>query len=89
MGLSRDGSVVTGDSMAEALRSVLDQLGDAFPPGRIDIVAGEGSDAAVTDEAYRHARQRWPRAEVVITEGGQPLYPYLVGAAPAGPVVEG
>lgn len=74
-----DGTVLAAASLGEAVLSLLRHLVGSSAPSRIEIIAGEGSEADVTDLISQRATQTWPGAELVIVDGGQPHYPYLIG----------
>ena len=80
---SSDGSVSTAPSVRGALWSLLEHLTEASTPARIEVITGDGSDPKVTSDVRRHITRSWPHAEVIVIDGGQPLYPYLVGVEPA------
>jgi len=78
-----DGPVAISTSLQEALTRLIDQLGGETSPARIVIICGIGADPHATDRARGHVTSRWPEAELVVIEGGQPHYPYLVGVESA------
>lgn len=74
-----DGKVGTAGSLNEAVLSLLEGLAGDSIPIRIEIVTGEGAEAGATAAVRRHVAERWPAADVVFTEGGQPHFPYVIG----------
>lgn len=66
-------------TVGEALASV---LADLVGPGTSEllIVEGEGADPAATTQAVAAVVAARPGLRVETLDGGQPLYPYLVGA---------
>ena len=45
----------------------------------VTVITGAEADAAVTADPVAWIGQRDPAVEVEVHDGGQPLYPYLVG----------
>jgi dihydroxyacetone kinase-like predicted kinase len=80
---SADGTVATAATQRQAVLDLLEALAGGSDPTRIELVTGEGSDPEVTAEARSHIADVWPGADVIIIEGGQPHYPYLIGVEPA------
>jgi len=68
---------------ATAYRRALLALLDAVVDGQHEIVtliAGAGAEAAVTDAAAAWLAEARPGADLQVVDGGQPVYPYLIGA---------
>lgn len=74
-----DGAVMAVGSPFEGLRSIVDRAVDGAAPTRVELALGADADPAVADDLSRHCSGRWPGLEVSVIDGGQPLYPYLVG----------
>lgn len=79
MTMRTDGEVGTAGSLNEAVLLLLEELSDGSDPTRIEFIIGEGAEAEVTADARRHVVERWPEADLILTEGGQPHFPYLIG----------
>ena len=45
----------------------------------VTLVAGEGADAALAEKVAATLGHDRPELEVVVIDGGQPVYPLLVG----------
>ncbi|MET0919648.1 MAG: DAK2 domain-containing protein [Acidimicrobiia bacterium] len=69
---------VATDSAAAAAIVMLDEL-IADDGELVTLVVGEGADAAGTERIAAHIAEAHPDVELEVHEGGQPLYPYLVG----------
>lgn len=83
LGFVEGALVVIAATMGEALASVLADL--VLPAtGLVMIVEGEGADPAETAGAVDGVAASWPDVEVEVLAGGQPHYPYLIGARARG-----
>lgn len=79
MARSGRGGISTAGSSGDAVRGLLADLASGGVPARVTLVRGEGSDPE-TDSAIREfVASRWPEAELVEIDGGQPHDAYLVG----------
>ena len=45
----------------------------------VTLIAGEDADPAITESLLGHLAASYPEASVDVIDGGQPLYPYLIG----------
>jgi DAK2 domain fusion protein YloV len=76
--LTRDGLVAATASPADAVCKLLEQLVDDESE-IITVLVGSDAPAHETDRIREHIEFRFPNVEVEFHDGGQPLYPYLVG----------
>jgi DAK2 domain fusion protein YloV len=65
-------------AFGEALRALLERVVDAEAEA-VTLIAGAGADADVTADAVGWLREYRSGIPVDVVDGGQPLYPYLVG----------
>ena len=77
--ITREGICVATDSAADAAIAMLDVLVDDDVE-LVTLVVGAEADPADTARISTHLDRAHPGVEVEVHEGGQPLYPYLVGA---------
>jgi uncharacterized protein len=76
--LSREGVCGSASSSADAAIALVDHLvGDGSE--LITVLVGSGAAAADTTRLEEHLALRYPHVDVEVHEGGQPLYPYLIG----------
>ncbi len=74
----RAGICVATDSADAAAIVMLDVLLD--DDGElVTLVVGEAADPSGTERIAAHLASAHPDVELEVHEGGQPLYPYLVG----------
>lgn len=79
LGLSKDGVVTIAESIAVAARGVLEHI--VKPTHElVTIIEGEGASPANTRRITDFLAEVYPDIEVDVHHGGQPLYPYLLGA---------
>jgi DAK2 domain fusion protein YloV len=78
MALTRDGINATADSAVEAVVALVDLLVDGDSE-LVTVLVGSEARAADTDRLRDHLRLGHPQVEVEVHDGGQPLYPYLIG----------
>ena len=79
MGLVRgDGIVAIAPSVAAATQALLGHL-VGEDAELVTMIAGAGADESTTAEIEAWLRTNRPGVEVEVHEGGQPLYPYLLG----------
>jgi DAK2 domain fusion protein YloV len=78
MALSRDGIVATTESPADAVCKLLAQLVDDDSE-IVTVLVGSDAPATETQRIREHIEFTFPHVEVEFHDGGQPLYPYLVG----------
>ena len=76
--LSRDGVVATTNSPADAVCELLGKLVDESSE-IVTVLVGRDAPAHETERIREHLEVRFPHLEVEFHDGGQPLYPYLVG----------
>jgi DAK2 domain fusion protein YloV len=76
--LSRDGIVAAVGSPADAVCSLLAELVDGDSE-IVTVLVGSDARAAETQRIREHVELRFPHVEIEFHDGGQPLYPYLVG----------
>ena len=79
MGIVRgDGIVAVATSALAATQALLEHLVDDERE-LVTVITGADADAGVTAELVSWMADRFPDIEVEVHDGGQPLYPYLVG----------
>jgi hypothetical protein len=76
--LTRDGLVAATGSPADAVCTLLEKLVDDDSE-IVTVLVGSDAPAHETDRIREHIEFRFPHVEVEFHDGGQPLYPYLVG----------
>jgi dihydroxyacetone kinase-like predicted kinase len=76
--LTRDGVLTTAPSALDALFVLVDRLLDT-PAELVTVVMGADADQRDTKRISQHVGRAHPDVELEIHDGGQPLYPYLVG----------
>jgi DAK2 domain fusion protein YloV len=76
--LSRDGIVAATSSPADAVCTLLGQLVDENSE-IVTVLVGSDAPASETQRIREHIEFTFPQVEVEFHDGGQPLYPYLVG----------
>jgi len=76
--VSRDGVVATTSSPADAVCELLGKLVDDSSE-IVTVLVGSGAPAHETQRIREHLEVTFPHLEVEFHDGGQPLYPYLVG----------
>ena len=79
LALARDGVVVaTAGSPADAVYKLLEALVDDDSE-IVTVLVGCDAAAKETERIREHIEYTFPHLEVEFHDGGQPLYPYLVG----------
>ena len=79
MGIVRgDGIVAVATSALAVTQALLEHLVDDERE-LVTVITGADADAGVTAELVSWMADRFPDIEVEVHDGGQPLYPYLVG----------
>lgn len=73
-----EGVVATAGSPAEAVSRLLDRLVDDGSE-IVTVLVGADAPASETQRLREHVELAFPHVEVEFHDGGQPLYPYLVG----------
>jgi DAK2 domain fusion protein YloV len=76
--LTRDGIAAATHSPADAVCKLLAQLVDDDSE-IVTVLVGSDAPATETQRIREHIEFAFPHVEVEFHEGGQPLYPYLVG----------
>jgi DAK2 domain fusion protein YloV len=76
--ITRDGIKAAVPSAYDAAVVVVDALVDDDSE-LVTILVGDGTDADATARISEHVGTAHPHVEVEVHEGGQPLYPYLIG----------
>jgi DAK2 domain fusion protein YloV len=76
--LARDGVVGAAESPADAVCKLLAVLVDDDSE-IVTVLVGSDAPAKDTERIREHIEYTFPHLEVEFHEGGQPLYPYLVG----------
>jgi DAK2 domain fusion protein YloV len=77
--LTRDGGIVAAErTAADGVCSLLGHLVDDDSE-IVTVLVGADAPAAETQRIREHIEFQFPHVEVEFHEGGQPLYPYLVG----------
>jgi DAK2 domain fusion protein YloV len=76
--LTRDGLVATTASPGDAVCKLLEKLVDDDSE-IITVLIGSEAPAHETERIRRHVEFAFPHVEIEFHDGGQPLYPYLVG----------
>jgi uncharacterized protein len=78
LALGRDGVVATAGSAADAVCKLLEALVDNDSE-IVTVLVGCDAAANETERIREHIEYAFPHLEVEFHDGGQPLYPYLVG----------
>jgi uncharacterized protein len=78
MGLGKEGVCVTAPSAGDAAMALVDHLVDDTCE-LVTVLVGAGASAADTTRLEEHLALTYPNLDVEVHQGGQPLYPYLVG----------
>jgi dihydroxyacetone kinase-like predicted kinase len=76
--LSRDGIRAAKATPVDAMLALLEDLVDDDAE-IVTVLCGCDARAADTSRIREHLEFAYPHVEVEFHEGGQPLYPYLVG----------
>jgi uncharacterized protein len=79
IGLVDGDLVVTGGSLLEAFEGVLGKLAENGPEF-VTVLTSLNGAAPLADDLRAVAARLCPDAEITVEEGGQPLYPILIGA---------
>jgi hypothetical protein len=78
IGVSRDGVVSIADSAVMCTRLLLSRLLEEQHE-LITLIEGEGSRVADTRKISEWLEEEYPEVALEVHQGGQPLYPYLLG----------
>jgi uncharacterized protein len=78
IGVSRDGVVAVSDNIVVCTRLLLSRL---LEPGHelVTLIEGEGARVADTRRIEEWLSEEYPEVALEVHQGGQPLYPYLLG----------
>jgi uncharacterized protein len=78
IGVSRDGVVAVSDNIVVCTRLLLSRL---LEPAHelLTLIEGEGARVADTRRIEEWLSEEYPEVAVEVHQGGQPLYPYLLG----------
>ena len=76
--LTRNGICASAGTAIDAVTALLDALIDGESE-LVTVLVGSDARAADTDRLRDHVGLEHPHVEVEVHEGGQPLYPYLIG----------
>ncbi|MCB0997064.1 MAG: hypothetical protein KDB21_18345, partial [Acidimicrobiales bacterium] len=78
LGIARDGIRAVADDLLGAVVTLLDELVTADHE-LVTVIVGADADEACTAAVEAWLAEQRPDVEVEVHDGGQPLYPYLVG----------
>lgn len=78
LGLDAEGIVAVASDAASAATSLLDRMIEDHHE-LLTVIVGADADPSVTDAIESHVNADHPDVEVEVSEGRQPLYPYLFG----------
>jgi DAK2 domain fusion protein YloV len=78
IGVSRDGVVAVADNAVVCTRLLLDRLLDESHE-LVTLIEGEGARKADTRRIEEWLSEEHPDVALEVHQGGQPLYPYLLG----------
>jgi hypothetical protein len=79
LALARDGGIIAAvGTPADAVCSLLAELVDDESE-IVTVLVGSDAPASETQRIREHIELQFPHVEVEFHDGGQPLYPYLVG----------
>jgi uncharacterized protein len=78
IGISRDGVVAIADNAFVCTRLLLSRLLDDSHE-LVTLIEGEGARVADTRRIEEWLSEEYPEVALEVHQGGQPLYPYLLG----------
>ena len=78
IGISRDGVVAVSDNIVVCTRLLLSRLLNSTHE-LVTLIEGEGARVADTRRIEEWLSEEHPEVAVEVHQGGQPLYPYLLG----------
>jgi DAK2 domain fusion protein YloV len=78
IGISRDGVVAIADNVVVCTRLLLSRLLDESHE-LVTLIEGEGARVADTRRIEEWLSEEYPDVALEVHQGGQPLYPYLLG----------
>ncbi|HXY29057.1 MAG TPA: hypothetical protein VEH82_12335, partial [Acidimicrobiales bacterium] len=79
IGLSRDGVIAVADNVVVCTRLLLSRLLDESSYELVTLIEGEGARVADTRRIEDWLSEEYPDVALEVHQGGQPLYPYLLG----------
>ncbi len=79
LGLTREGIAFSGESIFDVTSRLIDFLLSSQGGELVTLIEGEGSSTAVTRQLRGWLSEEHPAVELEVHDGGQPLYPYLIG----------
>jgi dihydroxyacetone kinase-like predicted kinase len=78
IGISRDGVVAIADNVVVCTRLLLSRLLEDSHE-LVTLIEGEGARVADTRRIEEWLSEEYPEVALEVHQGGQPLYPYLLG----------
>ena len=78
IGISRDGVVAVSDNIVVCTRLLLSRLLNSTHE-LVTLIEGEGARVADTRRVEEWLTEEYPDVALEVHQGGQPLYPYLLG----------
>ncbi len=78
IGVSRDGVVAVSDNVVVCTRLLLSRLLDPTHE-LVTLIEGDGARVADTRRIEEWLSEEYPEVALEVHQGGQPLYPYLLG----------
>jgi len=78
IGISHDGVVAIADNVVVCTRLLLSRLLDESHE-LVTLIEGEGARVADTRRIEEWLSEEHPEVALEVHQGGQPLYPYLLG----------
>jgi len=79
IGISRDGVIAVADNVVVCTRLLLSRLLDESTYELVTLIEGEGARVADTRRIEDWLGDEYPDVALEVHQGGQPLYPYLLG----------
>ncbi len=79
IGISRDGVVAVADNVVVCTRLLISRLLDESSYELVTLIEGEGARIADTRLIEDWLSDEYPEVALEVHQGGQPLYPYLLG----------
>jgi len=79
IGISRDGVIAVADNVVVCTRLLLSRLLDESTYELVTLIEGEGARVADTRRIEDWLSEEYPDVALEVHQGGQPLYPYLLG----------
>ncbi len=79
LGLTREGIAISGEEMFDVTSRLINLLLSSRGGELVTLIEGEGSGTAITRQIREWLSEVYPEVELEVHDGGQPLYPYLIG----------